>query len=329
MNSVHSIHVPPALRGWRRFELDDALLLFERESGWNALCDGLETVGLRQRAPRAVQFAITNACNLACGFCSRELDASSEWTVDSAFEFLRDLGELGVLEVAFGGGEPFAFSGYARLVRRLREETPLAIGATTNGRLIDDAKLAAVRGVHSQLRLSLYDDVDWTDDVRRLCASGERVGVNWLVTPARLASLECTLLRLAARGCRDVLLLRYKGRDRALHLDHAQAEELGQRVALLARSLQRRMAVKLDVCFGEWLAAAPRLFNKNDCGAGREFVVITSDKRLASCSFESGGVRVESANDVIDLWNERRAELAAPVDTPGCARLADHGLYSL
>src|SRR5688572_27464296 len=150
MVALEQVDVPIEFAAWRRFALDDALLLFDRDTGWNALCDGPETAGLRQLAPRAVQFAITNVCNLACTFCSRDVTDASEWTVDSAFAFLRDLAAAGVLEVAFGGGEPFAFRGYDELVRRLRAETPLAVHATTNGRLLDDRRLAAVRGQHGQ-----------------------------------------------------------------------------------------------------------------------------------------------------------------------------------
>ena len=94
----------------RRFPLDGALLLFDRRTGLSAICDGQETAKLRMRAPRVVQFAITNACNLACTFCSRDVDARSQWTPETALGFLRELDEAGCLEVAFGGGEPLAFN---------------------------------------------------------------------------------------------------------------------------------------------------------------------------------------------------------------------------
>lgn len=122
------IELPAALSSMRRFALDDALLLFDRRTGLTALCEGLETLGLRMRAPRVVQFAITNACNLACTFCSRDATAASGWSADEAFALLRDLDERGTLEVAFGGGEPLAFKGFSALVRRLSEETSLAPG---------------------------------------------------------------------------------------------------------------------------------------------------------------------------------------------------------
>ncbi|HEX3135281.1 MAG TPA: hypothetical protein VHX44_17070, partial [Planctomycetota bacterium] len=85
MIDVNDIQVPSVFDNYRRFALDEGLLLFERETENNALCSGDETVGLRQVAPRALQFAITNRCNLACGFCSRDTGLTSQWTAESAF----------------------------------------------------------------------------------------------------------------------------------------------------------------------------------------------------------------------------------------------------
>jgi organic radical activating enzyme len=119
------------------------LLLFDRETGRNVLCDGPEFTGLRQRCARVVQFGITNRCNLACEFSSRDLTMASSWTAPSAFAFLSDLAERGVLEAAFGGGEPFVFPGFVELVERLHAETPLGVNITTNGLKLRPAVLDA------------------------------------------------------------------------------------------------------------------------------------------------------------------------------------------
>jgi MoaA/NifB/PqqE/SkfB family radical SAM enzyme len=326
VRSVDDVEVPPALRHMRRFALDDALLLFDRDTGWNARCEGEQTVGLRQRAPRAIQFGITNRCNLACHFCSRDLAAASRWTAPDAFRFLAELAAAGVLEVAFGGGEPLAFAGMVDLVIRLHQETPLAVSLTTNGLLLDAAKIAALRGRHGQIRLSLYDDNDWRRTVARLADGGARFGVNYLVTPARLDSVEELVLELVALGCPDVLLLSYNGRDRALHVTGDASADLARRVKTLALALRGRAVVKLDVCWGERMEAVPRLFDRTDCGAGRDFVVVTSDRALMPCSFHHLSIPVASAAEVLQVWEARRDELARPSSLPGCARLADFGL---
>ncbi len=326
MINVDDITVPAMLAAHRRFALDDALLLFDRDSGDNALCSGEETRGLRQTAPRALQFAITNRCNLACGFCSRDTGLASRWTAETAFVLLRDLARAGVMEIAFGGGEPTVFPGFAGLVARLHAETPLALGFTTNGTRFDAALAATLRGSLAQVRISIYDEEPWAQALDAALAAGVRVGVNWLVTPHRLVDLESVVLDLAARGCRDILVLCYKGADRALHLDAAQTRELGRRILLLTRALGLGLLLKLDVCWGERLEAVPQVLRRADCGAGRDFLVITSDQRMQPCSFHQLTIPFTDAADLLRLWRERRADLAAPADRPGCARLSGSGL---
>ena len=305
-------------QGLRRFPVDGGVVLFDRDTGMNVLVEA-PTEALR--APRSVQFAITNRCNLACSFCSRDVDAASGWTAESAFEMLAGLARAGVLEVAFGGGEPFAFKGFARLVRRLYDETPLAVSATTNGMLVTRDVLAELAGAYGQLRLSLYDDNDWRTRVALFAAAGARFGVNYLVTPARLASLADVVVELAALGCRDILLLSYNGRDRALHV--ADGAALAAQVQLLARALPS-VRIALDVCWGERLEAVPRLFAKADCGAGREFIVVTSDRRVMPCSFHHVSYPAATADEVIAVW--RAGQMGMAARDPGCARTKGFGL---
>src|SRR5262245_50150589 len=104
---------------FRAFELDGAVLYFHPPTGTNVRVATPATRGARRRAPRVVMFGITNACNLACAFCSRDRRRDSLWTAASAAETLRGLARAGTLEVAFGGGEPFAFRGFAELVAEL------------------------------------------------------------------------------------------------------------------------------------------------------------------------------------------------------------------
>lgn len=320
------VPVPSALAQLRRFPLDGKLLLFDRDTGLNALCEGDETAALRQRAPRVVQFAITNRCNLACGFCSRDLAAESMWNRDSAFAMLASLAEQGVLEVAFGGGEPWAFPRFADLVRRLYAETPLAVNLTTNGLLLTPARLAEIAGAYGQIRLSLYEDNDWPTRVAMLVAARARFGVNWLLLPSRLASLEATVMQLVALGCRDVLLLSYNGRDTSQHLTAEQTADVAQRIAQLGRALRRQLLLKLDVCWGERMEPVPRLFSRDDCGAGRDFIVLTSDKKLMPCSFHHLAIPVADADAVMTAWRERRDELKSAARDPGCARTPGFGL---
>lgn len=324
--SIEEIVVPDVLANFRRFPMNGALLLFDRDSGINALCEGPETAQLVQCAPRMVQFGITNLCNLACTFCSRDLSATSSWSPEEAFDTLSELAEFGVLEVAFGGGEPWAFAGFADLVCRLYDETPLAINFTTNGLAMTPDRLESIKGKYGQLRLSLYDNNDWRSKIGELVRARASFGVNYLVTPERLSRLEATVLELASLGCRDVLLLSYNGPDLSLHIYPEEAAQLAKRVATLARAMNTQCQVKLDVCWGDRMLGVPRLFDNQGCGAGRDFLVLTSDKKLQPCSFHETRIPFRSVTDIMNIWRNSQHLLSQPASLPGCARTAGFGL---
>lgn len=305
----------------RTVPLDGALLTFDRNTGRSIVREDAMTAHLVQRAPRVVQFGITNACNLACSFCSRDELAKSEWTPASAFDLLAALSEAGTLEVAFGGGEPFAFRGFTELVRRLHQETALAISVTTNGMLLTPAILEAVHGHVAQIRMSIYDEEAWRPKIALLAKSGVRFGANVLVTPARLPKLEALVLELHSLGCRDVLVLAYKGPEEAMHLSAGQHVSLARSIGLLARALQG-MRISLDICFGDRLALPRAMIgvDRQDCGAGRDFLVVTSDKRIMPCSFHREAIPFVDAPELLRHFDQARAQLSKPVLDASCAR---------
>ena len=70
-------------RRFRRHSLDGARLYFHPATGTQVRIATESTRSERRTAPRVALFGITNACNLRCDFCSRELSRPSLWTVES------------------------------------------------------------------------------------------------------------------------------------------------------------------------------------------------------------------------------------------------------
>ena len=142
---------------WRRHDLDGAELHFDRETGTNVLIRSEGTESRSRLAPRVLQVALHSRCNLKCSFCYRDAKAENLLTADFLTGFLRDAAAWGVLEVAFGGGEPLMFPGFVPLVRRLHRETSLAVSFTTNGSLLDQVDLCGLERATAEIRLSVYE----------------------------------------------------------------------------------------------------------------------------------------------------------------------------
>lgn len=301
------------------FPLDGALLFFQPSTGTTLRVENERTSKFRRQAPRVVMFGITNQCNLSCGFCSRDSARRSEWTVATALTMLQQLARQGTLEVAFGGGEPFAFRGFAELVGELHASTSLALHVTTNGTLLDAQRFAPFRGRFGQVRISIYDDPRWRIAAHTLNDAGQLWGANVLVDAKRLETLPQLFAHLTALGCHDVSILSYVGGDPALQLDALGRSRLS---AILADA---PLTCRVSVCLGDALTA-PRLFNGvddgGDCGAGYDFLTLTPDRRVQSCSFRDSSLAVQTADDVLRVWSERQDYLRRASRRVGCSRAA-------
>jgi hypothetical protein len=157
----------------------------------------------------------------------------------------------------------------------------------------------------------------WRRCAKVFAEAGQRWGANVLVDDAACAALPATLAELAAAGCDDASLLGYVG-------EPARVLSPSARRRLADIALSSPLPCRVSVCFGSSLGV-PRLLagfdNDNDCGAGSDFVTVTPDQRVQSCSFQQHGFPGATAREILAAWRTRRAALAQPSPRSGCARL--------
>jgi MoaA/NifB/PqqE/SkfB family radical SAM enzyme len=314
--------------GFRALDLDGQVLLFDRRTGTNVLVTNQSTKDRRRSAPRMLQVALTNSCDKTCSFCYRPLEARNRWTFETLLELARFCDRWGVLEIAFGGGEPTLFARFPELLHAIWNETGLCPSFTTHGLRLTPELLRAIRGAYGQLQVSVYDEDDTFAIVDLLTAERARFGLNYLVTPRRVRSIEADVFSFLARGVKDVLFLSYKGEDRALHLSEKETRIFDESLAKLHQLVGRQIALKVDVCWAGRLVHTPQLLNESDCQANVDFLSITSDKRVLSCSFASGGAPFDDVEEIRSIYDELRKERIV-AHSPGCARLPDFGLAEI
>lgn len=110
-----------------------------------------------------------------------------------------------------------------------------------------------------------------------------------------------------------------------MHFTPAHYEQLQAFVTRMYSALKGQAQIKLDVCWGNMLPDVPRLFDTPDCGAGDEFLSITSDRQIKPCSFHQWTIPFDTLADVRHYWeHKRKLQQAAAIG--GCARLPDRGL---
>ena len=307
----------PDRHSLRAHPLDGAMLFFQPSTGLHVRVGGEATRTLRRSAPRVVAFGITNRCNLSCDFCSRDRAMPSRWTRAGALAVLRELDAAGVLEVAFGGGEPFLFPEFLELLQDLHQQTQLALNVTTNGTRIDAHTAAALKPLVGVVRLSIYPDNPWRKAADHLSRAGVGWGANVLVDGPCLATLPDLLTELQQLGGGDVSLLRYVGPDPGLRLSPEHHRRLDQIIA------ESPLPTRISVCFGPQLHA-PLLFagadGSGDCGAGRDFLSISANGGVRACSFQDREFPATSGAEILEIWRSQGQALGEASLRPGCAR---------
>jgi len=178
-------------------------------------------------ATRSVMLMATYECQLRCAYCrvDRGPRRMDEATARRGADLLLS-SRAGHLLLNFFGGEPLLAWDLVRktalYARERRGGRPLRVNLTTNGLLLDDEKIAFLKGVDGYVHLSLDGAADGNasrlrgagagagaqgkmeDALRRLEASGLPYHVNAVVTPGRAASFDRDLLALEALGARRI-----------------------------------------------------------------------------------------------------------------------------
>jgi mycofactocin radical SAM maturase len=107
-----------------------------------------------------VTWEVTNRCNLRCVHClsdsSPEADTRHELSLAEAKAVADQLVAARVFQVHFGGGEPFVYPGFLELLRHARGRGMHCLCISTNGSLLDAARIGALEalgGIYLQLSL--------------------------------------------------------------------------------------------------------------------------------------------------------------------------------
>lgn len=107
--------------------------------------------------PLHVVFILSNRCNLACTHCSSNADDKGilGYTTSQAKEIVNQMADLGVVDVAYSGGEPLLRKDLPGLVSHARS-LGLMVGTSTNGYPLTEKTAKRLKGAGlSRLQVSL------------------------------------------------------------------------------------------------------------------------------------------------------------------------------
>ncbi len=288
--------------------------------------------------PRLAVWEVTLRCDHACRHCGSRagIERPNELSTDECLDLVRQMAELGVMEVTLIGGEAYLHPGFLDIVRAIRARG-MYCTMVTGGRGIDDdlahelasADLGSasisidggeethdrLRGVKGSYRSAL-------DAIRALRGAGVRVTVNTQINRLSLRDLPhvCDLLASEGAEAWQIMLTVAMGRaadEPDVLLQPYDLLELFPLLDTLAARCEER-GIKLYPgnnlgYFGPYenrLRGTTPRGHRASCGAGRNTLGIESDGLVKGCpslpSEPWGGGTIRD-HALVDLWERASA----------------------
>jgi len=293
----------------------------------------------RRTRPRHAVWEVTLRCDQACRHCGSRAGAARphELSTEECLDLVRQIAELGVLEVTLIGGEAYLRPDLPAIIRAIRAHG-MHCTMTTGGRGLDDdlarslasaglgsasVSIDGARAVHDRLRGASGSHRAAVAAMRAMRAAGVRLTVNTQINRLSMPDLPAILEQLAAEGAEawQIMLTVAMGRAADEPEVLLQPYDLLELFPLLDRLATRcaELGVRLYPgnnlgYFGPYesrLRGGSPLGHHGSCGAGRTTLGIEADGLVKGCpSLPSGPWGGGTVRDhaLADLW-ERAAAL--------------------
>jgi pyrroloquinoline quinone biosynthesis protein E len=270
-------------------------------------------------APESVHLQINNVCNLRCPSCYVGLggDDDGSLPLERILSLIDECAEMGVFQLALGGGEPLMSPKFAPVVRHARARGVVP-NVTTNGWLITEELLDETAGGLGELRMSLNDAASVNmalieEKAALLRAREARFGFNLIVTRQNLDRLSELLRWAIEQGAATINLIRPKpapGNDRWYRhnalapADSARLASTLPRLEPLFAKTNLTVDCAFSFLFHGWPVEKMRARGVAGCAMGERFATVKWNGDVYPCShlrgaeFNAGNVRDKSFREI-------------------------------
>ncbi|WP_145620451.1 radical SAM protein [Nitrospirillum bahiense] len=211
--------------------------LFDRLSGLNMLLDELHPESKAwSTSPRQISIALTNVCDLHCGYCYAPKRKASLRT-EQVLSWLKELDAEGCIGIGFGGGEPTLHPDFVNICKRAAGETELAVTFTTHGHRLTPQLVERLKGSIHFARISV-DGVGRTYEEQRgkqfssllqgieSIANLSPFGINVVVNERTVAELDAISDLAQMGGASELLLLPQQATSAVESIDETVGQAL-------------------------------------------------------------------------------------------------------
>ena len=294
------------------------LTLFNPETGFFVRAEesGHDEPFWSAHGPEMLDISITNWCSRECETCYRMASRVGRHMTFPDYEnVIRQAAQLGVIQVALGGGNPNEHPDFAEILRLTRRNYGIVPNYTTNGRGLSPTVLSASAEHCGAVAVSAYEPYSFVaNTVKRLRDYGIRtnlhfvldahsveMALSWFHDPPEFMSQVNAIVFLnykpIGRGAMDARLL---GRS---NLYQDLIEETTSKV--------HSFKVGFDSCMVSGLVTAAKIDPVwfDTCEAARFSMFVSETLQMYPCSFMEtiyDGVSLTDSN-MLDAWQNAKS----------------------
>jgi len=300
---------------------------------------------MRANRPTLISYNLTNECNQACPMCSVRQQGGDELSLAELERIFAELVGAGIQVVELSGGEPFLRSDIAELFALL-DRLDLFSTITTNGTLLNKARIEQLRNVRGLLQLAIsldsldpetYAQMRGRDLLPVVLRSVDLVAGAGLSLPFKL---NMTMSGLNYRETLEILAharerggylsvfpvslgtgFQHRSDDARFRVDGVQRQEMADIFRELARL--RRQGQPLWEYSGFYELAADYVLGLpvGPCDAGRLYLDLHADGKLAACIDQpaSADLRTESVQEALGRFDAENGQIRrCSAESPCC-----------
>ncbi|MCX7746930.1 MAG: radical SAM protein [Clostridia bacterium] len=264
-------------------------------------------------APESLHIDLTTACPLACAQCYKDTSKGIVMSYESFTSIIKQAKNVGVFQIALGGGEPLSVKDLPRYVK-YAASSGAACTVTTSGygltpdmlKQLTDSGLnhmqVSLNGSTKAVNSYSRDGYDEAIAALGLLSEGNVLfGINWVARRDNIHDFKAMISMAKKFGADNINILRYKP---SLKEDYDRFELTKGEFHSLVQDIKNAKGIKLkvDSAFSNLLCT---LYGNRmnplhaGCGAGRRFMMVDPMGRLKPCSHLSA---VSEEQDILEYW---------------------------
>lgn len=288
--------------------------IFSQETGFFVRVedDGYEEPFWSGDGPELLDLSITNYCERCCEFCYRQSNPSGQHMQLTDIEYIiKQAKEVGVLQIALGGGNPNQHPAFIEILELIRENG-IVPSYTSNGEGLTNAILEATKTYCGAMALSLYQPYNkYEQMVRRIADYGIKLNLHVILKRDTIEMLTLWLHNSPSwfKHINALIVLNYKPVGASMNLMVKDSGKLKK----FYESVSECKSVKIgfDSCclpgIVKWMNVNPVLVDS--CEAARFSAFISEDMKMFPCSFMAntdlyGDLRKQG---MLDIWKSHPA----------------------